>query len=181
MTPLLFKWVLKSRVPWWFLFYREAKSQQLTKTDFFLFSEPAASLWVTAIISVCGFIIPWKFCNLLNHWASPCYSPCPGPIGCSSFQQRNGVDDVNEVVLIGGRQKMLGKPAAQFPWELPQLLDRIATFQSTNEPHFCCYVKMSGRNQWLCIRMGHVPIFTKTITTRKINMGNILDQSQGMS
>ena len=119
MTSLLFKWMLKSGVPWWLLFYRQATSKHLTKTDIFLyFFKAYESLGVTAIISVCqtlvsrsGFIIPWKFCNLLNQWPSPGYSPTPISLSITHFNK--------ELERENAR-----KYASQFPSEIPLFLNK---------------------------------------------------------
>lgn len=98
-----------------FLFYRQATSKHLTKTDIFLyFSKAYESLGVTAINSVCqtvvsrsGFIIPWKFCNLLNQWPSPCYSPNPISLNVTYFNKELERENARKSMPPNFHQKYL--------------------------------------------------------------------------
>lgn len=74
------------------LFYRRATPKQLAKTAFPFFQSwwklmGSSNYLCQILVSRSGFIIPWKFCNLLNHWASPCCSPSPAPQDATHFNR----------------------------------------------------------------------------------------------
>ena len=169
MTSLLFKWMLKSGVPWWLLFYRQATSKHLTKIDILLyFFKAYESLGVTAIISVCqtlvsrsGFIIPWKFCNLLNQWPSPGYSPTPISLSITHFNKELG--------------KMLGSMPPNLHQKYPYFLNKQMpiTGQKSHtaqqsHPVFVAKQRCQGRiSGWALGWAAYLPTFAKTITARK--------------